>query len=150
MELKLLLNFILILSITNATFVNYEFREHKPSAVVAEQQQLPPLLPSPTPSTSFNDFNPAEVMVDITNDLSYRILYFHSLYNRNNFAFSPTALMSVIVALYEGTASRTSLELRNSTPLPANRDVIRVGYRDIHRRLRVSIRSVFCYFSCFL
>lgn len=135
MKLKLL-NFVLILSFTNATFVNYEFREHKPLAGTAEQQ--PSLLPSPSTSTTFNDFNPAEVMVDITNDLSYRVLYLHSLYNRNNFAFSPTALMSVIVALYEGTASRTSLELRNSTPLPANRDVIRVGYRDIHRRLRVS------------
>lgn len=137
MELKLLLNFILILTITNATFVNYEFREHKLSAVATSPQHQ--LLPPPSINTNFNDFNPAEVMVDITNDLSYRILYFHSLYNRNNFAFSPTALMSVIVALYEGTASRTSLELRNSTPLPANRDVIRVGYRDIHRRLRVCI-----------
>lgn len=136
MELKLLLNFVLILSITNATFVNYEYREHQSLPVAAAPQ------PSQSTSTNFNDFNPAEVMVDITNDLSYRILYFHSLNNRNNFAFSPTALMSVIVALYEGTSSRTSLELRNSTPLPANRDVVRVGYRDIHRRLRVSIVMV--------
>ncbi|KAL5274646.1 SRPN19 family protein [Megaselia abdita] len=133
MDLKFVLILILSLSITNATFVNYEFREHKPLTIAVEQQHQTSL---PSTSTNFNDFNPAEVMVDITNDLSYRILYFHSLHNRNNFAFSPTALMSVLVALYEGTASRTSLELRNSAPLPANRDVIRVGYRDIHRRLR--------------
>lgn len=75
-------------------------------------------------------------MVDLSNDLAYKVLHLHSILNRNNFAFSPTALMCVLVALYEGSAGRSSLEMRNTLLMPNNRDVIRVGYRDIHRRLR--------------
>lgn len=84
------------------------------------------------------ELSPAEFMVDLSNDLTYRILHYHSILNRNNFAFSPTALMSVLVALYEGSSGRSATEMRNVLQLPNNRDVIRVGYRDIHRRLRVS------------
>ncbi|XP_022233637.2 uncharacterized protein LOC111081770 [Drosophila obscura] len=82
------------------------------------------------------ELTPAEVMVDLTNDLTHRLLHYHSILNRNNFAFSPTALVSVLVALYEGSAGNSANELRNVLQLPNNRDVIRVGYRDIHRRLR--------------
>ncbi|XP_070137772.1 uncharacterized protein Spn85F isoform X1 [Drosophila bipectinata] len=82
------------------------------------------------------ELTPAEVMVDLTNDLTHRLLHYHSILNRNNFAFSPTALVSVLVALYEGSAGNSAAELRNVLQLPNNRDVIRVGYRDIHRRLR--------------
>lgn len=82
--------------------------------------------------------SPAELMTDLTNDLAYRILHYHSILNRNNFAFSPTALMSVLIALYEGSAGRSALELHKVLMLPSSRDVIRIGYRDIHRRLRVS------------
>uniref|UniRef100_W8B683 Serpin B8 n=1 Tax=Ceratitis capitata TaxID=7213 RepID=W8B683_CERCA len=80
--------------------------------------------------------SPAELMTDLTNDLAYRILHYHSILNRNNFAFSPTALMSVLIALYEGSAGRSALELHKVLMLPSSRDVIRIGYRDIHRRLR--------------
>ncbi|XP_062121913.1 uncharacterized protein LOC133835817 isoform X2 [Drosophila sulfurigaster albostrigata] len=105
----------------------------------------PPLPPAPlTPLeldhlphvVATNPLTPAEVMVDLTNDLTHRLLHYHSILNRNNFAFSPTALVSVLVALYEGSAGRSASELRNVLQLPNNRDVIRVGYRDIHRRLR--------------
>ncbi|KAH8388471.1 hypothetical protein KR093_007455 [Drosophila rubida] len=105
----------------------------------------PPLPPAPlTPLeldhlphvVATTPLTPAEVMVDLTNDLTHRLLHYHSILNRNNFAFSPTALVSVLVALYEGSAGRSASELRNVLQLPNNRDVIRVGYRDIHRRLR--------------
>ncbi|XP_067615646.1 uncharacterized protein Spn85F isoform X2 [Eurosta solidaginis] len=82
------------------------------------------------------ELSPAEYMVDLSNAVTYRILHYHSVLNRNNFAFSPTALMSVLIALYEGSAGRSALELRNVLQLPNSRDVIRVGYRDIHRKLR--------------
>ncbi|KAL7729829.1 hypothetical protein ACLKA6_014688 [Drosophila palustris] len=105
----------------------------------------PPLPPAPlTPLeldhlphlAATTPLTPAEVMVDLTNDLTHRLLHYHSILNRNNFAFSPTALVSVLVALYEGSSGRSASELRNVLQLPNNRDVIRVGYRDIHRRLR--------------
>lgn len=108
----------------------------------------PPMPPAPLSHLELEHFphvvaskplTPAEVMVDLTNDLTHRLLHYHSILNRNNFAFSPTALVSVLVALYEGSAGRSANELRNVLQFPNNRDVIRVGYRDIHRRLRVSI-----------
>ena len=83
------------------------------------------------------ELTPSEYMVDLTNDLTFRILHYHSILNRNNFAFSPTAVMSVLVALFEGSAGRSRTELQNILQLPNNLDIIRVGYRDIHRRLRV-------------
>ncbi|XP_055912749.1 uncharacterized protein LOC129946544, partial [Eupeodes corollae] len=92
--------------------------------------------PPINPNHQLDQRSPSEVMVDLSNDLSFKILHLHSILNRNNFAFSPTALMCVLVALYEGSAGRSSLEMRNCIPMPNNRDVIRVGYRDIHRRLR--------------
>ncbi|EDV94742.1 GH22546 [Drosophila grimshawi] len=105
----------------------------------------PPLPPAPlTPLelehlphvVASKQLTPGEVMVDLTNDLTHRLLHYHAILNRNNFAFSPTALVSVLVALYEGSSGRSATELRNVLQLPNNRDVIRVGYRDIHRRLR--------------
>lgn len=104
---------------------------------------LPPLPQLNTDEHSNHHFagkelTPSEYMVDLTNDLAFRILHYHSILNRNNFAFSPTALMSVLVALYEGSAGKSRSELQNVLKLPNNRDIIRVGYRDIHRRLRVS------------
>ncbi|XP_030376388.1 uncharacterized protein LOC115625479 [Scaptodrosophila lebanonensis] len=102
-----------------------------------------PHLPPPPPhlehlpqAAATKELTPAEIMVDLTNDLTYRIQHYHSILNRNNFAFSPTALVSVLVALYEGSAGHSANELRNVLQLPNNRDIIRIGYRDIHRRLR--------------
>ncbi|XP_017857380.1 PREDICTED: uncharacterized protein LOC108610058 [Drosophila arizonae] len=97
---------------------------------------LTPLELERLPHVLAKQLTPAEVMVDLTNDLTHRLLHYHSILNRNNFAFSPTALVSVLVALYEGSSARSATELRNVLQLPSNRDVIRVGYRDIHRRLR--------------
>lgn len=98
---------------------------------LAQAEQLPRRFDA-------RQLSPAELMADLSNDLTYRILHYHSILNRNNFAFSPTALMSVLIALYEGSAGRSALELHKVLMLPNSRDVIRVGYRDIHRRLRVS------------
>jgi serine protease inhibitor len=81
---------------------------------------------------------PVELMVDATNHLGFKILNLHSNLNKNNVAFSPCGLMSVLVALYEGSSSRSTIELKESLQFPNERDVVRVGVRDIHRRLRVS------------
>ncbi|XP_059612262.1 uncharacterized protein LOC132258797 isoform X2 [Phlebotomus argentipes] len=75
-------------------------------------------------------------MVDLTNQLGFRILYYHSLANRNNVALSPCGLASVLVALFEGADGHSALEIRDTLELPHERDIIRVGFRDIHRRLR--------------
>lgn len=80
---------------------------------------------------------PVEVMVDATNHLAFKILHLHSMLNKNNIAFSPCGLMSVMVALYEGSSGRSKLELIEALHFPSERDIIRVGVRDIHRRLRV-------------
>lgn len=80
---------------------------------------------------------PVEVMVDATNNLAFRILHLHSMLNKNNIAFSPCGLMSVMVALYEGSSGRSKIELIEALHFPTERDIIRVGVRDIHRRLRV-------------
>lgn len=80
---------------------------------------------------------PVEVMVDATNHLGFKMLNSHSALNKNNIAFSPVGLMSVLVALYEGSAGRSKIELVEALHFPRERDIVRVGVRDIHRRLRV-------------
>lgn len=82
---------------------------------------------------------PVELMVDATNYLGFKILNLHSVLNKNNIAFSPCGLMSVLVALYEGSSGRSTIELKESLEFPNERDIVRVGIRDIHRRLRVSV-----------
>jgi len=77
-------------------------------------------------------------MVDATNHLGFKVLNIHSSFNKNNIAFSPCGLMSVLVALYEGSNGKSKIELKNALEFPNERDIIRVGVRDIHRRLRVS------------
>jgi serine protease inhibitor len=81
---------------------------------------------------------PVELMTDATNHLGFTILELHARLNKNNIAFSPCGLMSVLVALYEGTGGRSGIELREALEFPTERDVVRIGMRDIHRRLRVS------------
>jgi serine protease inhibitor len=80
---------------------------------------------------------PVELMVDATNQLGFKILHLHSNLNKNNIAFSPCGLMSVLVALYEGSVGRSTIELKEALEFPNERDIVRVGIRDIHRRLRV-------------
>ncbi|CRL03527.1 CLUMA_CG016153, isoform A [Clunio marinus] len=82
------------------------------------------------------NLQPVEQMVDATNHLGFKILSLHSNFNKNNIAFSPCGLMSVLVALYEGSSGRSRIELEEALEFPNERDIIRVGVRDIHRRLR--------------
>lgn len=86
---------------------------------------------------------PVELMVDATNHLGFRVLHLHSNLNKNNIGFSPCGLMSVLVALYEGSAGRSTIELKEALSFPSERDIVRVGIRDIHRRLRVSCVTFF-------
>uniref|UniRef100_A0A1A9WS51 Serpin domain-containing protein n=1 Tax=Glossina brevipalpis TaxID=37001 RepID=A0A1A9WS51_9MUSC len=133
----------LVLTEAHIIHVDHDRFEHSSSIL---KSYLPSLILPPLTSISHtdeitshrsdNELSPAELMVDLTNDLTYRIMYYHSILNRNNFAYSPTALMSILIALYEGSTGRSANELKTTLFLPPNRDIIRVGYRDIHRRLR--------------
>ncbi|EZA54909.1 Glutamate receptor delta-2 subunit [Ooceraea biroi] len=53
-----------------------------------------------------------------------------------NVAFSPTGVAFVLAALYEGSAGRGNKQIAKAMNLPLNRDITRIGFRDIHRRLR--------------
>lgn len=86
--------------------------------------------------TRHQKVTPLEAMIDRTNHLGFRVLHQHSKGNRNNIAFSPCSLASILVALYEGAAGRSAGELHEQLVAPYDKDVLRVGYRDIHRRLR--------------
>ncbi|XP_014486900.1 PREDICTED: serine/threonine-rich protein adg2 [Dinoponera quadriceps] len=77
---------------------------------------------------------PVDVITDVVNDLGVKILQQYS--NHGNVAFSPTGVAFVLAALYEGSAGRGSQQILDAMGLPANRDVTRIGFRDIHRRLR--------------
>ncbi|CAO1346580.1 unnamed protein product [Diamesa serratosioi] len=79
---------------------------------------------------------PVELMVDATNHLGFRILFQHTNLNKNNIAFSPCGLMSVLVALYEGSNGRSTIEIKQALDFTNEKDIVRVGIRDIHRRLR--------------
>lgn len=76
------------------------------------------------------------MMVDLTNRMGFRILYHHSVGNRNNIALSPCGLSSVLVALYEGSDGPSAVQIHKAMEFPWDRDLIRIGFRDIHRRLR--------------
>lgn len=103
-------------------------------AVVA--QPVPP-SPSGGPVQEIRPkITPLDAMVDKTNHLGFRILYLHSKGNKNNIAFSPCALSSILVALYEGADGKSSAEIHDNLVVPYDKDILRVGYRDIHRRLR--------------
>ncbi|XP_070507279.1 uncharacterized protein [Chironomus tepperi] len=79
---------------------------------------------------------PVELMVDATNSLGFTILDLHSKLNKNNVAFSPCGLMSVLAALFEGSGGKSAVELKEALRFPRERDIVRIGTRDIHRRLR--------------
>ncbi|KAG4065065.1 hypothetical protein HA402_007462 [Bradysia odoriphaga] len=79
---------------------------------------------------------PLVLMVDATNRLGFSILKQHTFNNNNNVAFSPCGLASVLIALFEGSDGHSSFEIHKALELPFDRDLVRVGYRDIHRRLR--------------
>ncbi len=60
-------------------------------------------------------------------------------YSRGNFAFSPYGVVNVLVVLYEGARGETARQVHTTLKLPWDRDVLRVGFRDIHRNLKVSL-----------
>lgn len=82
---------------------------------------------------------PVDVITDVVNELGVRILQQYS--TRGNVAFSPTGVAFVLAALYEGSAGRGSQQIAEALGLPANRDVTRIGFRDIHRRLRTYLNA---------
>uniref|UniRef100_A0A182NLF1 Serpin domain-containing protein n=1 Tax=Anopheles dirus TaxID=7168 RepID=A0A182NLF1_9DIPT len=106
-----------------------------------ENYNTAPIQPVPNPSAPTHQeirqkVTPLEAMIDKTNHLGFRILHQHTKGNRNNIAFSPCALASILVALYEGAGGQSAVELHDQLVVPYDKDVLRVGYRDIHRRLR--------------
>lgn len=78
-------------------------------------------------------------MVDVTNEFGLKVLAEHNFLNDNNIAFSPYGLMGIMVALYEGVDGESSYQIQRGMQLPWNRNVMRIGFRDIHRTLKVSI-----------
>lgn len=62
----------------------------------------------------------------------------HNLNNENNIALSPYGTVSILTALLEGVQGSAQHEIQTCGGFPANRDIVRIGLRDIHRLLRVS------------
>ncbi|XP_034824173.1 uncharacterized protein [Maniola hyperantus] len=79
---------------------------------------------------------PLAHMVDVTNEFGLKVLAEHNFLNENNIAFSPYGLMGILVALYEGVDGESSYQIQRSMQLPWNRNVMRIGFRDIHRTLK--------------
>lgn len=80
---------------------------------------------------------PVDIITDVINDLGVRILQQYTAHG--NVAFSPTGVGFVLAALYEGSAGRGRQQIADALGLPRDRDITRIGFRDIHRRLRVTI-----------
>ncbi|KDR14765.1 Leukocyte elastase inhibitor B [Zootermopsis nevadensis] len=76
-----------------------------------------------------------DAMVDVTNDFGVAVLQDYA-YMRCNVAFSPYGVTSVLVVLYEGSRGEAARQIHNALRLPWNKDVTRIGFRDIHRHLR--------------
>ncbi|XP_072935662.1 uncharacterized protein [Epargyreus clarus] len=79
---------------------------------------------------------PLSHMVDVTNEFGLKVLAEHNFLNDNNIAFSPYGLMGILVALYEGVDGESSYQIQRGMQLPWNRNVMRIGFRDIHRTLK--------------
>lgn len=97
--------------------------------------------PDPEQDDSWNQaraYRPVNYMVDITNNLGINVLYEHNFLNDNNIAFSPYGLTGIMIALYEGIDGSSAIQMQKAMRLPTDRSIMRVGFRDIHRRLRVS------------
>ncbi|CAH2990266.1 unnamed protein product [Chilo suppressalis] len=80
--------------------------------------------------------SPLSQMVDITNEFGLKVLAEHNFLNDNNIAFSPYGLMGILVALYEGVDGESSFQIQRGMRLPWNRNIMRIGFRDIHRTLK--------------
>ncbi|XP_017891465.1 uncharacterized protein LOC108631811 isoform X2 [Ceratina calcarata] len=82
---------------------------------------------------------PVDIITDVINDLGARILQQYTAHG--NVAFSPTGVGFVLAALYEGSAGRGKQQIADVLGLPRDRDVTRIGFRDIHRRLRTYLNA---------
>ncbi|KAG8040176.1 hypothetical protein G9C98_000746 [Cotesia typhae] len=79
---------------------------------------------------------PVNIMTDVINDLGVKVLSCYSPHHHGNVAFSPTGLTFVLAALYEASAGATRRQIAQVLNLPQEKQVTRIGLRDIHRRLR--------------
>nr|XP_012146790.1 PREDICTED: location of vulva defective 1-like isoform X1 [Megachile rotundata] len=82
---------------------------------------------------------PVDIITDVINDLGVRILQQYT--SHGNVAFSPTGVAFVLAALYEGSAGRGRQQIADALGLPRDRDITRIGFRDIHRRLRTYLNA---------
>ncbi|XP_006620358.1 uncharacterized protein LOC102678858 isoform X1 [Apis dorsata] len=82
---------------------------------------------------------PVDIITDVINDLGVRILQQYTVHG--NVAFSPTGVGFVLAALYEGSAGRGRQQIVDALGLPRDRDITRIGFRDIHRRLRTYLNA---------
>ncbi|CAD1481297.1 unnamed protein product, partial [Heterotrigona itama] len=82
---------------------------------------------------------PVDIITDVINDLGVRILQQYTAHG--NVAFSPTGVGFVLAALYEGSAGRGRQQIADALGLPRDRHVTRIGFRDIHRRLRTYLNA---------
>ena len=82
---------------------------------------------------------PVDIMTDAINSLGVQILQQYHV--PGNIAFSPTGLGFVLITLYEGSSGRTSEQIGVTLNLPHDRQITRIGLRDIHRRLRVRFNT---------
>ncbi|XP_076240936.1 uncharacterized protein LOC143183296 [Calliopsis andreniformis] len=82
---------------------------------------------------------PVDIISDVINDLGVRILQQYT--SHGNVAFSPTGVGFVLAALYEGSTGRGRQQIADVLGLPRDRDITRIGFRDIHRRLRTYLNA---------
>ncbi|XP_076759097.1 uncharacterized protein LOC143428259 [Xylocopa sonorina] len=82
---------------------------------------------------------PVDIITDIINDLGVRILQQYT--SHGNVAFSPTGVGFVLAALYEGSAGKGRQQIAGALGFPRDSDIIRIGFRDIHRRLRTYLNA---------
>lgn len=116
---------------------------------IPQPPPLLPIIPLPVqPAASGPLKTPLDIMVDISNRMAFAVLNAHtephSVRRRaQNFAYSPCGLTSVLIALWEGAAGAGGAhEIYRAMRLPWDRDVVRIGVRDMHRRLRVRIKRL--------
>ncbi|XP_046667822.1 cell wall protein DAN4-like [Homalodisca vitripennis] len=78
---------------------------------------------------------PLETMADVTNDFGVCVLQVISSPSTNT-VFSPYGLVSMALLVYEGATGQSAAEIYNTLHLPWHRDIVRIGFRDLHRYLR--------------
>ncbi|CAB3380186.1 Hypothetical predicted protein [Cloeon dipterum] len=93
-----------------------------------------PVWPNKKPEPSVPN-KPMDFMADVINKLGTNVLLDH-ISARGNFVFSPYGATSVLCVLNEGASGRTAYQLSEVLDLPKNRQVVRVGMRDLHRDLK--------------